>query len=72
MYPTHAGLIECTMFVLWPHKYKIGHIDLIHIIHQNLLNSPKIPKFLHVSHLFYPSPAIHYKKNLYWCIKHLT
>ena len=33
------------MLVLWPHKYKVGHFDLILIKHQNLLNSPEIPEF---------------------------
>ena len=50
MYPTYAGSIGCIMLVLWPHKYKVGHIDLILIKHQNPLNSPEIPEFLYVSH----------------------
>ena len=50
MYPTHAGLIGCIIFTLWPHKYKVGHIDLILIYHHNLLNSPEIPEFSCVSH----------------------
>ena len=29
MYPTHAGLIECFMVTVWPHKFKVGHHDLI-------------------------------------------
>ena len=46
MYSTHAGSIECTVLTLWPHKYKVGHIDLIlikhHIsqIHLKILNFP--------------------------------
>ena len=52
MYPTHAGPIGCIMLALWPHKYKVGHIDLILIKHQNLLNSPKLPKFSYVSHYY--------------------
>ena len=35
MYPTHAGPIACTMLVLLPHKYKVGHIDLL-TYYQNL------------------------------------
>ena len=31
MYPTYAGPIGCAMLALWPHKYKVGHIDLIQI-----------------------------------------
>ena len=50
MYPIHAGLIGCTMLMLWSHKYKVGHIDLILIKHQNLLNSPEIPEFSYVSY----------------------
>ena len=48
MYPTHAGPMGCTMLVLWPHKYKVGHIDLILIYIQNLL------KFLnfHLCHMY--------------------
>ena len=49
MYPTHTDPIGCTMLILWPHKYKVGHIDLILIKHQNLLNSPEIPEFSYVS-----------------------
>ena len=48
MYPIHAGPIGCIMLMLWPHKYKVGHIDLIFIKHQNLLYSPEIPKFSYV------------------------
>ena len=55
MYPTYAGLIGCTMLALWPHKYKVGHIDLILIKYQNLLNSPEIPKCSCVSHCKPPS-----------------
>ena len=54
MYPTHAGPIGCTMLVLWHHKYKVGHIGLILIKHQNLLNGPEIPEFSHVSHIYIP------------------
>ena len=50
MYPTHAGPIGCTMFMLWLHNYKVGHIDRILIRHHNLLHSPEIPEFSHVSH----------------------
>ena len=50
MYCTHTGPIGCTMLLLWPHKYKVGHIDLILIYHQNLLNSPEIPEFSCVSY----------------------
>ena len=49
MYLTHADSIGCTMHMLWPHKYKVGHIDLILIKHQNLLDSPEIPEFSHMS-----------------------
>ena len=51
MYPTHAGPIQCTMLMLWSHKYKVGHIDLILIKHQNHLNSPEIFEFSYVSHV---------------------
>ena len=51
IYSTHSGSIECTMLVLWPHKYKVGPIDLILIYHHNLLNSPEIPEFSYVSQL---------------------
>ena len=50
MHPSHAGTIGCTILMLWLHKYKVGHIDLILIKHQNLLNSPEIPEFSYVSH----------------------
>ena len=50
MYPTHAGPIGCTILMLWPHKYKVGQIDLILIFHQNLINSPEILEILCVSH----------------------
>ena len=63
MYPTHADPIGCTMLVLWPHKYKVGHIDLIHI-DQNLLNSPEIPEFSYVSH----TPSI--RKHVPMCSGH--
>ena len=33
MYSTHAGPIGCIMLAQWPHKYKVGHIDLILIKH---------------------------------------
>ena len=33
MYPTHVGPIGHIMLALWSHKYKLGHIDLILIIH---------------------------------------
>ena len=38
------------MLVLWPHKYKVGHIDLNFIKHQNILNSPEIPEFSYMSY----------------------
>ena len=44
MYPTHAGPIGCTMLTLWPHKYKVGHIDLI-LMTPHLLYSPENPEF---------------------------
>ena len=50
MYPIHTGPIGCTMLVLWPHKYKVGHVDVILIYHHNLLNLPEIPEFSCVSH----------------------
>ena len=50
MYPTHTVPIGCTMLVPWPHKYKVGHIDLILIYHHNLLNSPDISEFSCLSH----------------------
>ena len=37
------------MLSLWPHKYTVGHVDLILIKHQNLLYSPEIPEFSYVS-----------------------
>ena len=54
MYPIQAGPIGCTTLVLWPHKYKVGHIDLILIYHQYLLNSPEIPEFSCVSQYYLP------------------
>ena len=51
MYPTHIGPIRCTMLVIWSHKYKEGHIDLILIQHHNLLYPPEIPEFSYVSHI---------------------
>ena len=33
MYPTHTGSIGYTKLMLWLHKYKEGHIDLILIKH---------------------------------------
>ena len=57
MYPTCAGSIGCTMLMLWPHKYKVGHIDLILIYHQNLLHSSEIPEYSYVSH-FHNIPII--------------
>ena len=47
MSPTPAGIIGYTMLMLWPDKYKVGHIDIILIKHQNLLDSPEIPEFSH-------------------------
>ena len=41
MYPTYAGPIGCFMLALWSHKYKVGHIDLIHRRHHNLLKPPE-------------------------------
>ena len=52
MYPTHAGPIGCILLMLWPHKYKVDHIDLILMKHQNLHNLPKIPEYSCVSHYF--------------------
>ena len=51
--PTHAGPIGCIMLVLLPHKYKVGHIDLILIKHHNLLKPPEIPKFSYVPQTFH-------------------
>ena len=51
MYHTHTGPIGCIMLALWPHKYKVGHIDLIPIKHQNLLNSTETPEFSYVTRL---------------------
>ena len=39
MNPTHTGPIGYTKLMLWPHKYKVGHIDLI-------LMTPKSPENL--------------------------
>ena len=50
MYTIQAAPIECIMFALWPHKYKVAHFDLILKYHLNLLNSPEIPEFSWVSH----------------------
>ena len=50
MYSTHTDFTGCTMLVLRSHKYKVGHIDLINMKHQNLLYSPEIPEFSYVSH----------------------
>ena len=33
VYPIQAGSIGHIMLMLWPHKYKLAHIDLILIIH---------------------------------------
>ena len=49
MYLTHTGPIGCTMLILWPHKYKVGQINLILKYHHNLLNSTEIPEFSYVS-----------------------
>ena len=49
MYRTHGGPIGCIMLVLWPHKYKVGHIDLILIKHHNLLKPPEIPEVSYMS-----------------------
>ena len=43
MYSTHTGPIGCIMLIVWPYKYKLGHIDLIliiHHIHMKNLNFP--------------------------------
>ena len=50
MYPIHAGPIGCTMLVLWSHKYKVGHIDLILIKHQISYIHLKFLNF-HVCHI---------------------
>ena len=52
MYSTYTGSIGCIMLMLWPHKYKVCHNDLILIMHQNLLNSPEILEFSFVSHMY--------------------
>ena len=39
MNPTHTGPIGYTKLMLWLHKYKVGHIDLI-------LMTPKSPENL--------------------------
>ena len=49
MYPTHAGSIECTMLALWPHKYKVGHIDHNSYKTPHLLYSPENHEFSYVS-----------------------
>ena len=64
MYHTHAGLTGCTMLMLWLHKYKVGHIDLILIRHDKHLNSPEIPEFSYVSH----NPPI--EKHVFLCSGH--
>ena len=38
------------MLVLWPHKYKVGHIDLISKVTIMPECSPEIPEFSYVSH----------------------
>ena len=45
MYPTYTDPIEFIMLAVWPHKYKVGHIDLILIKHHNLPKPPEIPEF---------------------------
>ena len=49
MYPTHAGSIGYTKLMLWPHKYKVGHIDLILIKHHICQIHLKILNF-HMCH----------------------
>ena len=49
MYPTHAGSIGYTKLMLWPHKYKVGHIDHHSYKTPHLPNSPENPEFSHVS-----------------------
>ena len=46
MYPTHVGPIGCFMLILWSHKYKLGHIDLILMTP----HSPEKPEYSYVSH----------------------
>ena len=41
VYPTPAGPRRCFMLMLWSHKYKLGHIDLIHRRLHNLLKPPE-------------------------------
>ena len=56
MYPTHTGSIGCFMLVLWPHKYKLGHIDLIpikqhiHLKHLKTLIFPCVTLTLCISY----------------------
>ena len=50
MYPTHAGPIGYTKLTLWPHKYKVGHIDLILIKHHISQIHLKILNF-HMCHI---------------------
>ena len=66
MYSTHTGPIGCIMLMLWPHRYKVGHIDLILIKHNNLLKPPEIPEFSYVSHTpFYRKACPH----VFWPIQ---
>ena len=51
MYPTYTDPIGCIMLALWPHKDKGGHIDLI-LMTPHLPNSPEIPEFAYVSHIY--------------------
>ena len=50
MYPTHADPIGCIMLTLWPHKYKVGHTDLILIKHLISCIHLKILNF-HMCHI---------------------
>ena len=37
----HTGPMGCFMLVLWPNKYKLGHIDLIPIQYHIHLKKPE-------------------------------
>ena len=44
VYPTHAGSMGCFMLMVWLHKFKVGHYDLIIMT----LHSPEKPENLNI------------------------
>ena len=47
------------MLMLWPYKYKVGHIDLIHRRHHIPLKPPENPEFSYVSYLLCLIVVVH-------------